>query len=1166
MTDKGVNCMEYQVGGSLGYNNKTYIERTADKEIFKHLKKGILCYIFNSRQMGKSSLRVRTAEKLKAEGFVCIYINISDMGTHNVTSDMWYKSFIDSLIEGFKIDIDFHQWWSKEGDISSVKKLKKFIEKILLKRVDGSIAIFIDEIDSILSVKFPLDDFWATIRSCYESRNNNPEYQRLNFVIIGVTTPSELIQNIITTPFNIGQAIELSGFTSSEIEPLMQGLSQGTQNVNDFIEEILYWTGGQPFLTQKIFALIQSSNLNNLDDLQAVRDLIKAKIINRWDTQDSPSHLKTIQDRLIRSKNSIEILRLCQKIYGNKQIIYDEKSDLHKELRLSGLVVKDGNILKIYNHIYQQVFTSQWIEKEITSKGVIGSRYSIIKTIGRGGFSETFLVEDLDIEPHPLRTLKKLTPPLGLNDEQLKIVEDNFRREAGILAAFNHDRIPSVFNYFTENNQIFIVQTYIEGKTLEQELTELISSNGITEYKVIEILEEILEIVSFVHNRDVIHRDIKPSNLIRRDTNNKLVLIDFGSGKNIQGNMPTQSKPTLALGTDGYTPDEQWNGHAVSSSDLYAIGIIGIQALVDMIPSQYWLEKQHNGNLIWHNRDKIGASKELKNILDKMTCSRAEDRYQSAQEVLDKLGELKAKRKKLLQIALKRHSMWRNTKVSGVVILAMTALGLGLGSIKKLWEDRVDFNDYISSGDRPISLYESNTREQENGINYFKSKNYPQAYNTFYQLLRNHKSSFDPSLMIYMNNAKVRYLHQQNPNRPIYTIAITVPTDTPVGKQIVSGVAIAQNKVVNPQNIPINSGYSNLPPDIKKESDVYLEITIANDRNIRNNAAQLAEKLTKTITGEDGIQRSVIGVVGSYTSEVTCAALPVYSQANMPMISPTSSVEKLKDVGYCGGDPNNVFHRTISSSKFESQRLIERLKNLGNLQNIKITAFYKKGEKYEFSQDLFNHFQKDLQRNGGKIAREYDLREDNNYREIVQNIESSNTQNVIALFPDGGTENMLVFDRAQKVIENINPAKISLILGSNPLLSSTNVIKLQDLNNKLLVAVDWSDDPSCSNENFTSLIEKIIKGGFNRHLVSSYESTMALAEIFKDGANTPKEINDRLKNFRSKNFSDAYNNRYIGFNQNGDRTYIEHKILLTPTATQKRRGIAFKPLPNQCKL
>lgn len=1155
-------------GGCLSAGDPTYIERDADRELLENLKSGESCYVFNARQTGKSSLRVRTAEELKKEGWACVSVNLQNIGGSSTTIDEFYGGFLECLIKEKELDININlnKWIEDNRNISPVQWVKKAIDLTIIPKLindEKNLVIFIDEIDNILAViDFSLDDFWGLIKSCYETEKL--EYGRIQFVTLGATTPKEISSNKHSI-LNIGKAIELPGFTSLQMRQLLLGLYPKPSNIDIFLNKIHEYTGGQPFLTQKVFKRIQESSIINVDNLKEIEALIENRIITNWEYEDrdNPEHLRTIQDRLLDNKFAVEILILYKKILENQQIVYNESNFIHQKLRLSGIVVKEGNILRIYNKIYKQVFNLEWTITQLKNKGYMElenqeymGRYQIIKRIGQGGFGETYLVKDLNIEGQPLRTLKKLTPPSGLNNDQLKNVQDNFRREAKNLATLNHDRIPSVFDYFMENDCFFIVQTYIEGETLEQELRELTSNHQITEDKIIEILEEILEIISFVHRQGVLHRDIKPSNLIRRDTNNKLVLIDFGSGKNIQGNIPTQSKPTLALGTDGYTPDEQWNSRAVESSDLYAIGIIGIQAIVDIIPSQYWLEKNNAGDLIWHNRDKIGASEDLKKVLNKMTCSRAEDRYQSAQEVLDKLGELKAKRKKLLQIALKRRTMWRNTKVSGVFIMAMTALGigLGLGSIKKLWGDRVDFNTYISSGDRPISLYESNTKEQENGINYFNSKNYLQAYNTFYQLLSNHKSSFDPSLMIYMNNAKVRYLHQQNPNKPIHTIAVTVPTDTPVGKQIVSGVAIAQNEVVNP-------GSSDLPPDIKKESDIYLEIIIANDRNIRNNAAQLAEKLTKTITGEDGIQRSIIAIVGSYTSEVTCEALPVYSQANIPMISPTSSVENLKSCG----DPNNVFHRTITSSKLESERLIEGLKSLGDLQKIKITAFYKKGGSHEFSQDLFNHFNDNLKNIGGKIDNEYNLLEDNNYREIVQKIEDSNTQNVILLFPDGGTENMLVFDRAQKVIENINPSKISLILGSNPLLASTNVIKLQDLNKKLLVAVDWSDDRECSKESFVNQIRKTIKGDFNRHIVSSYESTMALAEIFKDGANTPKAINDRLKNFRSKNYSAASDNRYIGFHQNGDRAYIEHKILLTPTATLNRRGIIFKPLPGQCK-
>lgn len=183
----------------------------------------------------------------------------------------------------------------------------KFIETILLAQVSGNIAIFIDEIDSILGLSFPTNDFFALIRNCYDKRAAKPEYERLTFVLLGVATPSDLIQDKNYTPFNIGRAIELKGFQLEECAALAKGLSIKASNAQAVLKEILDWTGGQPFLTQKLCWLVVNSCEDGINDNTLIPDggeqawveqLVQRRIVENWESQDEPEHLRTIRDRI----------------------------------------------------------------------------------------------------------------------------------------------------------------------------------------------------------------------------------------------------------------------------------------------------------------------------------------------------------------------------------------------------------------------------------------------------------------------------------------------------------------------------------------------------------------------------------------------------------------------------------------------------------------------------------------------------------------------------------------------------------------------------------------------------------------------------------------------------------------------------------------------------
>lgn len=382
----------YQVGGSVSGDNSTYVMRLADKQLYEALLRGEFCYVFSPSQMGKSSLKVRTQKRLQRQNMACISLDMSYICSKNVNSKVWYKTIAFELWRRFKLakKVNLKAWWRKQKELSDREKLLECIKDVILPYVTAAkIYVLIDEIDSILNLNFPTDDFFALIRCFYKEKANN-DFNRVNFALFGSITPLELIKDSTKSPFSLGKEIALTQFTAAEAYPLLEGLSNHFKEPEIVLKAILYWTEGQPFLTQKLCQLAITHVLPNQYNLAPqeinswIEQLVQQHMLQNWESQDEPQHLRTIRDRAkFPIPNSP---RLCQdyivptsqqyslfkkELTSSNLSVYHEvlhkgfvtvdKSLRQQKCLLTGLVTVKENKIVVSNPIYREIFNLIWV-------------------------------------------------------------------------------------------------------------------------------------------------------------------------------------------------------------------------------------------------------------------------------------------------------------------------------------------------------------------------------------------------------------------------------------------------------------------------------------------------------------------------------------------------------------------------------------------------------------------------------------------------------------------------------------------------------------------------------------------------------------------------------------------------------------------------------------
>lgn len=353
----------FVAGGTLWREAPSYIRRPADDELLQLALGGEFCNVLAARQMGKSSLMVRTANRLREAGVRTAILDISTLGGGISTPEAWFFGFLDELIVQMGLDEDINSWWDSHANHNPVQRFSNFLRDVLLTNISDPVVIFVDEIDSALGMAFT-DDFFAAIRAAYNARATYPEFKRLTFILLGVARPADLIRDRNRTPYNIGTHIDLRDFTLPELSPFQDVFEsaysgQGAQ----IIQWVLDWTNGQPYLTQKLCAELFRASGSSI-----TADSVEHTVTRLFLAEEArkESNLRAIRDRIESSPNRSKMLQIYEQVLRKRTVMDEERSPAKNELKLTGLVQPASRgQLQVRNRIYQTVFDSDWVKKSL---------------------------------------------------------------------------------------------------------------------------------------------------------------------------------------------------------------------------------------------------------------------------------------------------------------------------------------------------------------------------------------------------------------------------------------------------------------------------------------------------------------------------------------------------------------------------------------------------------------------------------------------------------------------------------------------------------------------------------------------------------------------------------------------------------------------------------
>ncbi|MEG4943711.1 bifunctional serine/threonine-protein kinase/ABC transporter substrate-binding protein [Microcoleus sp. F4-D5] len=785
---------------------------------------------------------------------------------------------------------------------------------------------------------------------------------------------------------------------------------------------------------------------------------------------------------------------------------------------------------------------------------ILHEKYEILALLGEGGFARTYTAVQINKPNNPLCVVKEIPFPPSNDPRVLERARQRFEREASALRRLlgKNSRIPELFDSFEENDYFYLVQEYIEGHPLSQELT---AGDRWNEKKTVGLLREILEILTSVHQEKIIHRDITPSNLIRRKTDQKIVLIDFGAVKEIStftSNSTGEIFTSQAIGTSGYMPAEQYKPQSLPQpyNDIYAVGIIAIQALTGRRPTNLPQDPE-TGEIVWNYLTSEPISDKLKKILTQMVRFHFQDRYQSVDEVLQDLDLSIVPGPELPKTSRKLRWGWgwllfgvAGIAAFGAIVLLIPRISPLIPRISPQPTRPTPSPDGVSSG-KKLLVQTSALWSKQRGINEFADSNYPEALKLLKQSWREDRR--DPETLIYINNALLKAI-----NAEYYTIAIVVPIrrnqdgsilNANLAEELLRGIAQAQTEVnlgllaanENNKNFP---GQGFLQPKAIKGKG--LKVIIADDGNIKSYAVQRANYLVA--------QPDILAVIGHYTSDMTVETVDIYDRNKLVAISPGSTTEELTR------KPRKFFFRTAPTTSIEAEALVNQLIGVGEK---KAAVFYNPNS--PFSASLWEEFKQQFEAKGGstfRIRNYYDLSKNNLDAEAaIKEVEKAG-KTALLVIPDGQVTNSL--ENSIEMIKANNDRNWMVAPWTLYEPRTLEVAKQLKFVEKLGISVFWH--PLISfDKKFPHNAEKLWGGPVNTRSALTYDAARTLIKALEMQPEPSRE--GMQKTLADPNFKAEGATGIIEFDsKTGNRKNPPKRVAHIVPCSREQFGVTFVPI------
>ena len=396
----------YITGGTLPSHAPSYIVRQADKDLLQGLHEGEFCYVLNTRQIGKSSLMVRAAQQLRAEGHLVALLDLTAIG-RNVTLEEWYDGLLTLVAEQLRLRDELEEFWLSHERLGPMQRWMEAIHHVALESSEQKLFLFVDEIDCVRSLPFSTDEFFVGIRECYNRRVQDPTFERLTFCLLGVATPADLIADPRLSPFNIGRRIVLADFTLEEAAPLAQGfdttlpsrtearaddpaafppdltssLPFSPEKALSLLKQVLDWTGGHPYLTQRLCeALSRATHALHPRDVER----LCTELFLHPQAQNTDDNLAFVRNCLLGSQGEpAALLDLYRHVRRGRKVREKSTDPIHAMLRLSGIVKISQGTLQVRNRIYAQVFDAAWLQSNMPDAELRRERSAYKRGIAR---------------------------------------------------------------------------------------------------------------------------------------------------------------------------------------------------------------------------------------------------------------------------------------------------------------------------------------------------------------------------------------------------------------------------------------------------------------------------------------------------------------------------------------------------------------------------------------------------------------------------------------------------------------------------------------------------------------------------------------------------------------------------------------------------------------